>query len=210
VNPPDWTPRLLALWPTLVVRCRLEDHEPHDAGLVALVEKMDADAEQMTARYREIDILSLEHADIRWLRDGIDEAIRTYFAQVGVDYPVGWEVRGWANVNRRGDYHSPHNHGWSYLSGTYYVRVPTQPPQHAGGSPPAAISYYDPRAAVNMLAIGDEALAQREFPVRPEAGTLLLWNAFVNHSVHLNLAHESRISISFNVALKWSQRFVGG
>ena len=211
MTPPSWTPRLVTLWPTLLVRCRVDGFEERNPGLVALVEKMDAESEQMTSRYRETDILALEHADIAWLRAGIDRAIDTYLKSVGVDYPVGWEVRGWANVNRRGDYHSPHNHGWSYLSGTYYVRVPEQPaPDGPPGAPPAAISYYDPRAAVNLLAVDDEQLAQREHPVRPGAGNLLLWNSFVNHSVHPNLADTSRISISFNVALKWSQRLVGG
>jgi len=211
VNVPDWTPQPLALWPTLLARCRMDGHAQHNPGLVELVERMDVEAEQMTSRYRASDILALEHPDVAWLRAGIDAAIDGYLKGVGVDYPVGWEVRGWANVNHRGDYHSPHNHGWSYLSGTYYVRVPEQPAGAAApGAPPAAISFYDPRAAVNMLAVGDEALAQREHPVRPGAGNLLLWNSFVNHSVHPNLAEVTRISISFNVALKWSQRFVGG
>ena len=136
MSAPTWTPRLVRLWPTLVNRCRLASHAEHDPGLIALVESMDADAEQMTTDYRTVDILALDHDDIRWLNAGIDAAVRTYFGAVGLDYEIRWQARGWANVNRRGDYHSPHNHAWSYLSGTYYVRVPSQPGREPGSAPP--------------------------------------------------------------------------
>ena len=178
---------------------------------------MDADAEQMTSRYQAVDIFSLEEPCIAWLREGIDAAINRYLVGVGVDYGVRWKVRGWANVNRRGDYHSPHNHGWSYLSGTYYVRVPEQPANLPGGNSPsarpaadapaarpAAISFYDPRGTVNMLARAGEGIARHEHPVTPTPGTVMLWNSFLNHSVHPNLADVSRITISFNVALAWT------
>jgi uncharacterized protein (TIGR02466 family) len=210
VNGASWTPQPLVLWPTLISRCELADHDTHDSGLIALIEKMDREAEQMTSRYQATDVLALDHPDIRWLYSGIESAVRTYFKAVGLDYEIGWQARGWPNVNRRGDYHSPHNHGWSYLSGTYYVRVPSQPETTVtGAAAPAAISFYDPRAAVNMLALGDEAVSRREQRFDPGAGTMLLWNAFLNHSVHPNLAEETRLSISFNISLTWSDRFVG-
>jgi hypothetical protein len=208
---PTWTPTLVRLWPTLISRAQLAGHERHNPGLVALAERLDSDTEQITSRYQALDVLAMDHDDVRWLRAGIDQVIDRYLRGVGVDYGVRWDVRGWANINRRGDYHSPHNHGWSYLSGTYYVRVPQQPPGQA--SPPgdagtrdaAAISFYDPRGAVNMLACDGEILSQHEFRVRPTAGTLLLWNSFLNHSVHPNMAEITRVSISFNVALRWTE-----
>ena len=125
-----------------------------------------------------------------------------------MSYAVRWKIRGWANINRRGDYHSPHNHGWSYLSGTYYARVPPQPAAHlangVSAAPAASISHYDPRGALNMLAVGGETLSQREHRQSPSAGDLLLWNSFINHSVQPNLADITRVSISFNIALAWT------
>jgi uncharacterized protein (TIGR02466 family) len=208
---PSWQPTLLHLWPTLMTRAVLGGHETHNPELVALVERMDAEAEQLTSRYQAVDIMALDEAPITWLRKGIDDAITRYLAAVGVDYGVRWKIRGWANVNRRGDYHSPHNHGWSYLSGTYYVRVPEQP-AHASGTGvanPAAISFYDPRGSVNMLAGAGEAISNREHAVTPTPGTVLLWNSFLNHSVHPNLAETTRISISFNIALAWTDELAG-
>lgn len=206
MDTPTWTPRLVELWPTLIARAELEGHEQHDPGLVALIERMDAESEQMTSRYQAIDILALDDDHVRWLRGGIDDVISTYLRAVGVDYGVQWKTRGWANVNRRGDYHAPHNHGWSYLSGTYYVRVAPQPDaaREGGQREPAAISFYDPRGSVNMLAVNGETLGQREHRIAPTAGTMLLWNSFLNHSVHPNLAAIPRLSISFNIALAWT------
>ena len=210
-QPPDaqWTPRLLRLWPTLITRAVIAGHEARNPELVALIERMDAESEQMTSRYQAVDILALDDPGIAWLRAGIDECIRRYLAGVGVDYAVQWKMRGWANVNRRGDYHSPHNHGWSYLSGTYYVRVPPQPEPGGERAAPAGISFYDPRGAVNMLARDGEAISRREHRVSPSAGTMLLWNSFLNHSVHPNRAEIPRQSISFNVALAWTDALAG-
>jgi uncharacterized protein (TIGR02466 family) len=205
MNAPDWTANIINLWPSLITRCYLPDHEQYDAGLIELVEGMDSDASQMTAHYRDVDIFSLDDPGIVWLRSAIDSAIQAYLDAVGVNYTVRWNVRGWANVNRHGDYHSPHNHGWSYLSGTYYVRVPPQPaPQVPGAAAAATISHYDPRGVVNMLALGGETLGRREHRENPSAGTMLLWNSFINHSVHPNMAQIPRVSISFNIALAWT------
>jgi uncharacterized protein (TIGR02466 family) len=209
MSTPTWRPNIVKLWPTLLTRCHLPGHEQHNAQLIELIERLDSEADQMTAYYREMDFFALQHPSVTWLRDSLDAAIQAYLDDVGVTYAVRWNLRGWANINRRGDYHSPHNHGWSYLSGTYYARVPAQPaaPQSAG-APSAAISHYDPRGAVNMLAVGGEGLSQREHRESPSAGTMLLWNSFINHSVHPNLAQTTRVSMSFNIALAWTDEQV--
>lgn len=207
---PTWEPEFLDLWPTLLVKRRFGDCEEPNRMLVELVEELDSGADQLTAHYRDLDIFSLDRDGIRWLRNGIEETLDAYFAEVGLDYPVGRSIRGWANINRRGDYHAPHNHAWSYLSGTYYVKMPRETGDlgAAGQASPAAISYYDPRVAVNMLALGGEAQGLHEYTVKPEAGTLLLWHASLTHSVQPNLSEDTRISISFNIALAWDDRFV--
>ncbi|HCL69346.1 MAG TPA: hypothetical protein DIC49_07490, partial [Gammaproteobacteria bacterium] len=47
-----------------------------------------------------------------------------------------------------------------------------------------------------------------EHRIRPIAGQLLLWPAFLHHLVHPNLSHETRISVSFNVVLRWSDEYL--
>ncbi len=120
-------------------------------------------------------------------------------------------MHGWANVNRLGDYHDPHNHPHCYLSGTYYVQVPTDraPLQSRKDVRPGAITFYDPRGpAVNMGAIRGDPYVEPEHTVQPTPGEILLWPAFLMHFVHPNLSETPRISISFNVMLKWSDEYV--
>ena len=75
---------------------------------------------------------------------------------------------------------------------------------------PSAISFFDPRGAANMTAIAGDAQVDPEHRVVPVAGTLLLWPAFLHHLVHPNLSDTERVSISFNVVLRWRDEYVPG
>jgi hypothetical protein len=35
-----------------------------------------------------------------------------------------------------------------------------------------------------------------------------MWPAFLHHLVHPNLSHETRISVSFNVVLRWKEDYL--
>jgi hypothetical protein len=37
---------------------------------------------------------------------------------------------------------------------------------------------------------------------------LLLWPGFLHHLVHVNLDREARISVSFNVVLRWRDEYL--
>ena len=192
-TPSATEPRFLELWPTVIVRRRLPDHEAPNGALIALVEAMDREREQLTTRYQGVDFLGGDDPAIRWLRGGIEETVAEYFRQSGMDYAIRWTIQSWPNINRRGHYHPPHNHAWCYLSGTYYARIPED------GS--GAISFYDPRGPASALA--DEP----EYRLRPDPGTLLLWHASVLHLVHPNTSDQPRISISFNIVLEWANHY---
>ena len=195
---PDWQPKFLDLWPTLLIRRRLADHDGPNAQLIELVEEMDRASEQLTTRYQGVDFLAVDNPAVAWLRAGIEETVTAYFDEMGMDYPIRWSLQSWPNINRRGDYHPPHNHAWCYLSGTYYVKMASD-----GG----AISFYDPRSTVNMLLPAGEGAGGHEYTVKPSPGTLLLWHSSLNHLVHPNVAEEARISISFNLVLEWANHY---
>jgi hypothetical protein len=59
-----------------------------------------------------------------------------------------------------------------------------------------------------MLAIRGDLQADPEHRLLPTAGEMLLWPAFLHHMVHVNLAREARISISFNVVLRWRDEYL--
>jgi uncharacterized protein (TIGR02466 family) len=200
-----------ALWPTLFMRRTLPGYELANKELAAFILAMDESKADLTTDYLGGNLLVHEHPAVAWLRDCINRTVADYFGQLGMNFQIDWSLHGWANVNRLGDYHDPHNHPHSYLSGTYYVRVPTDraPLKTRKDVRPGAITFYDPRGpAVNMNAIRGDPYVNPECTVMPTPGQILLWPAFMMHFVHPNLSETPRISISFNVILKWSDEYV--
>lgn len=198
------------LWPTTVLRRRLPGHDVANRALLRLIEELEGGRHDFTTNYRSGNLLTVENAAVAWLRDCINRTVTDYLKRAGLDYPVNWRLQGWANVNRRGDYHDPHNHPHAYLSGTYYVAVPepAPAPDNRPDVRPGAITFYDPRSFANMTAIRGDRQIEAEFTHRPEAGDVLLWPAFLMHFVHPNLSDEKRVSISFNATLKWSDDYL--
>jgi uncharacterized protein (TIGR02466 family) len=199
------------LWPTTILRRSLPGHDAANAELQRLILEREAGRTDFTTDYRSGNLLTVENPAIAWLRDCINRTVIDYLKHAGLDYQVNWGLQGWANVNRRGDYHDPHNHPHAYLSGTYYVAVPKMEqalPDNRPDVRPGAISFYDPRAAANMTAIRGDRQIEAEFTHRPKAGDVLLWPAFLLHFVHPNLSDEKRVSISFNATLKWSEDYL--
>ena len=199
------------LWPTVMLRRTLPGADVANQVLAELVLELEAGNAQLTTDYRNDNLLVADHPAIQWLRDCINRTVLEYFRELGIGYQVDWTVHGWANVNRLGDYHDPHNHPHCYLSGTYYVQVPTEraPLRSRKDVRPGCITFYDPRGpAVNMGAIRDDPYVNPEHTIQPKPGDILLWPAFLTHFVHPNLSETPRISISFNVMLKWSDAYL--
>jgi len=200
----------LQLWPTTLLQRTLPGHEPANQVLAALIEKLEDANRDLTTDYLSGNLLTHENPAIAWLRDCINKTAVDYLQRQGLDYSIDWTLHGWANINRLGDYHDLHNHPHSYLSGTYYVAMPSG--DAAAGSrndlSPGAISFYDPRPQANMNAIRGDAQVSPQYTIYPRPGMILMWPAFLHHLVHPNLTQEKRISVSFNLVLKWSEDYL--
>lgn len=101
----------------------------------------------------------------------------------------------WINILPPGGVHTSHIHPHSVVSGTYYVRIPD------GAS---ALKLEDPRLGFMMAAPPRKAKAKqenRQFAyMKPNPGTVLLWESWLRHEVPVNEADSERISVSFNYA----------
>ena len=105
-----------------------------------------------------------------------------------------FEVTGcWANVNCLGAAHKMHAHPNNFLSGVYYVQV-----QEGADT----INFHDPRpqtAIIRPPVTELTAYNTDQVVVNVQNGTLLLFPAWLPHSVDANRSDGKRISISFNV-----------
>lgn len=203
------------LWPTHLMQRTLPNSTKANIALLALILEQEVQHDKnpintdITSDYLSQDFLTVDHPVVEWLKTCFNKSIIDYLKHSGLDYNVNWGIQAWPNINRRGDYHNVHNHPHSYLSGTYYVTLPSQYDNTLrNDTNPGAISFYDPRAQANMLAIRGDAQVDAEYRVMPTAGMLLLWPSFLHHFVHPNLSDELRVSISFNVVLKWRDEYI--
>jgi uncharacterized protein (TIGR02466 family) len=99
----------------------------------------------------------------------------------------------WANVNAPGAGHRVHNHPNNYLSGVYYVR--TQPGANT-------INFLDPRpqTAIIRPPITELTAENTEQVVVDVAdGLMLMFPAWLPHSVDPNRSDRTRISLGFNL-----------
>ncbi len=203
-------PEFHRLWPTLFMSVDLPGAEGANAALGAWLMAEDAAHADLTGDYLAGNLMEREHPAIGWLRQCFDRAVLDYAREAGVRADLEWSVQAWPNINLKGDYHNLHNHPHSWLSGTYYVAVPDASgvATHRTDLDPGAISFFDPRGQANMGAIAGDGQFDPEHRVLPRAGQLLLWPSFLHHLVHPNLSDAPRISISFNVVLKWKDGYL--
>ena len=113
------------------------------------------------------------------------------FLKIGYD---ALEITGcWANINPVGASHRSHSHPNNYLSGVYYVQT------RAGGD---TINFHDPRIQTGIIRPPVTELTAEntdQIVTKISKGTLLMFPAYLQHSVDPNRSGEERISISFNM-----------
>lgn len=134
-----------------------------------------------------------QHPEFAELVEVIDATAKDVLEFLDVDHP-GFQISGcWANFGGPGSDHGMHNHVNNYLSGVYYVNAPP------GGN---AIIFHDPRVLFERIAPRFKNVTPHNSPVHTVAvksGTLLMFPAWLDHSVPPNGSTEVRISISFNI-----------
>jgi len=100
----------------------------------------------------------------------------------------------WFNVNGPGSYNSTHIHTDSVLSGVFYIFCP----EDSG-------SIIFERQSQDQYVLGTycrnnlEKIASTHWRYNPKPNMLLMFPAWIPHSVEINNSDRDRISISFNV-----------
>lgn len=202
-------PEITRLWPTMMLRHRLPGSERANPVLVELLTGMEDARPDLTTDYLAGNLFDHEHPVLGWLKSCVNRAVLDYAQAAGIDYELEFRTQAWANINRFGDYHNLHNHPHAWLSGTYYLQVPVAKPLPGRSDRnPGAISFYDPRPQANMMAVKGDPQVDPEHRILPQAGEILLWPAFLHHLVHPNLSDELRVSVSFNIILRWRESYL--
>ena len=186
-----------SLFPTLVWEARLarEAYAPlNDAILRRLAALRQGKAHIAAGAGGQSPVTLHRHEELAPLLVAIDRLAKGVLEFLRIGECEAPRITGcWANVNAPGAAHRMHAHPNNFLSGVYYVRVP----QGAD-----TINFHDPRPQAAVLRPPVTELGAQntdQVVVRVAEGTLLLFPAWLAHSVDANASGETRVSVSFNL-----------
>lgn len=185
---------VIPMFPTLVWKIQLQPalRAKIDAAIVPALEEM-RNGKLEPGRGWQSGRSLHERPEFGLLDERVLEAARGVlrFLRIGHDR---LEITGcWATVLVRGAAHRYHSHPNNFLSAVYYIRTP-----------PGAdtINFHDPRTQTGVIRPPVTDLTAEntdQVVVRVASGTLLIFPAYLPHSVDATASEEERISVSFNL-----------
>lgn len=120
-----------------------------------------------------------------------------YMKVLGLDPDIPFNIQTWFNENTPGTFHEIHEHYGAFIGGTFYITVP-----ESSGD----IVFYDPvktRVANNIYTRKwykkTTEFNTENHNITPKDGDLLMFEAWMPHSVLMNKSDKSRLSVSFNI-----------
>jgi uncharacterized protein (TIGR02466 family) len=205
--------QLLNIYPTPLLKRRLEGMEAANQQLTALLLEMEArepnasDGTTTQGGYQtREDLLAhdhplRDHPALTLVKQHITTALQDYAAimirQECTRPPakVDFMMWGWGVLYRAGNFQGLHVHPNAHISGVYYASAPAAALERGE---PGKISFYDPRPRANMNQLSYQGTRHREAPV---PGDMVLFPSYLEHSVAPFTGEGLRICIAFNARL---------
>ena len=199
---------LRVLFPTLIYEAWIPGFDAEQQNLISFVRNLrdnDQEGQRLSALENPSGYTSY-FTQSRLFTDAALESIVNFIHQTAENYAQlhHWDIQNYqpvinalfANINPKFSFHPEHLHPYSHISGVFYVKIGPDSP---------AISFKDPRMARWMMPpAADGSRPENAFhaPVKPEAGKLLMFPSWLEHSVPQNKSEEDRISMSFNFEMR--------
>ena len=192
---PAGSPEVIRLFPTFVWKARLgiEARAPIQSAILERLAVLRSGSPDLSpgevwqSRHGLHTLPELEPL-VKRIRWGVEQVLG--MLRVG---SAAFEITGcWANVVAPGGAVRIHNHPNNFASGVYYVQV--QPGANT-------INFHDPRPQATVVRPPVEELTAYntdQVVVQVDEGTILIFPAWLMHSVDPNRSDTSRVSVSFN------------
>jgi uncharacterized protein (TIGR02466 family) len=107
-----------------------------------------------------------------------------------------FHLSSWAAVNRKGHYNTTHVHPMATWSGVYYVDPGDENPDSQGG-----LLEFDHPIMASVMTFFPGVLPSARL-VRPEAGMMILFPSYLQHSVRMYTGERPRICVPFNAHIR--------
>lgn len=213
MTPP--TPNVKLMWPTPILERRLPDHDAVNAGLTTLFARhreqhpgppgsVYSSSDDLLTRYDDPALAQL----FSFVSQSVFEIAQTMNAAVWAGLPdprLQLKVVGaWFQVQNHFGFHDIHTHGNCSWSGVYYVQIDgaEQRRQHPQlGERNGVTRFYGPSLGLLGGAyqdLGNAYLQQATHDVQPQAGTLIVFPSWLNHTALPYDGAQDRIIVSFN------------
>ena len=136
---------------------------------------------------------------LKEIRDAIMERAYAAAEQFGFNDFTLKMINMWININGKGAYNHVHTHPGGVLSGVYYLKLPDCCYGHL-----SFIRDFSYTQMKEFWGDGDNVhrwdhMNETEHDVFPEVDQLVIFPAWLAHSVSSNAGDGDRISISFNI-----------
>ncbi len=183
---------IIKLWPSMFLEKDLPGHEAPTQRLITLAESHPEDG-----------VFAIDDPGVQWLKSQVAHGVAAYLREMGNVSAPQWGASARFETQNFGDYRALANQPGADLAGMYVLRWPSQQskPGERDDGLPGNVSFYDPRVAMNMNAIKRDPYHDYHRHVRPRAGLLLMWPAYVSYFMHPNQSHEAALRVTFDVQL---------
>jgi len=131
----------------------------------------------------------------------IMEHVENYMDQLGIKQRHDIQnirFNSWVALTRKGDYQAPHLHRLATISGVYYVKVPKCP------SPQGCLDFISPVSEQEMSFFRD--ISYSHIQISPEAGSIVIFPAYLRHYTHPFFIDDERICVAFNAQVSYNKR----
>lgn len=192
-----WTPVIVAqLEEQARIRPALE------AAILARYEQAGAPSPKEGAWQSDVRLMEWAAREVRPVADAAIALAEEHTHDTGT-FPGGaergWEPMAWANICGHGTFNRAHAHGDAYWTAVYYVRVD---PGEGG-----ELVLHDPRGpALEMHAPSlrfRPSGGEGAIHTAPEPGLLVLFPAWLSHSISPYRGEGLRISVAMNIAARF-------
>ena len=193
--------KVLKFFPQPIFHYKVDNYEEHNENLSKYIYDLYKEDEKGLARSNQggwhskpFNLKEKNKAPFK-----VFSVIQNYVADVFKEY--GWHytpekvnlTEMWAIINKKNNFNLEHTHPNNYLSAAYYVRAPENCGSFRISNPNQIARERIPLS--DKKTVFNTNVAQ----IKPVEGDLLLFPAYLPHSVGMNLSDEDRIVISFNI-----------
>ena len=198
---PENEKKVLKFFPQPIFHYKLDNYKEHNQNLTKHIYELYKNDNEGLIRSNQggwhskpFNLKDKDKAPFKFFTD-----IQKYVADVFKEY--GWHytpskvnlTEMWAIINKKNNFNLEHTHPNNYLSAAYYVKASDNCGSFRISNPN--------QIARERIAVSDKRTEfnQNIAQIKPVEGDLLIFPAYLPHSVGMNLSEEDRIVISFNI-----------